>query len=72
MKNSASVEPRVFDVQQAAAYIGVSTWTLRTLISDGVIATVQPPSVRRRGERIRRVLIDRATLDQLVETWRTT
>ena len=65
-----AVAPRLLDIEQAATYIGVSGWTLRGLIADGAVPTVQPPSARRTGEPMRRVLLDREDLDALIERWK--
>ena len=69
--------PRLLDVRQAAAYLNVSPWTLREFINDGSIPTVRLPRphtvrMRKRGaisDTVRRLLIDRADLDTLVERW---
>lgn len=70
--------PRLLDLVQAAAYLNISIWTLRELINDGSVPTVQLPRPQtarsqRRGaasDTIRRLLIDRADLDALVDRWK--
>jgi len=71
--------PRLLNVEQAAAYLNVSWWTLREFVNDGSIPTVRlpRPQTRRMRQRqpisdtVRRLLIDRADLDALVERWKT-
>lgn len=60
--------PRLLDVRGAAAYLGVSTWTLRELVSRGVLPRVRVP-LPASGE-LRKVLLDREDLDRLVEAWK--
>lgn len=70
--------PRLLSVEQAAAYLNVSFWTLREFINAGSIPTVRLPRPRtarmlKRGpvsDTVRRLLIDRADLDALVERWK--
>jgi excisionase family DNA binding protein len=61
---------RLLDVDQAAAYLGVSVWTVRSLIADKHLSTVKMPSVKHRGETTRRVLLDVRDLDAAVDRWR--
>jgi excisionase family DNA binding protein len=61
---------RLLDVDQAAAYLGVSVWTVRSLIADKHLGTVKMPSVKHRGETTRRVLLDVHELDRCIERWR--
>ena len=63
---------RVLNLKDGARYIGVSFWTLRDYILQGLIPTVQMPALRARdGARpslsLRRVLVDRADLDAFIE-----
>jgi len=58
-------------VRQAAEYLGLSAWTVRDLIHGGHLPRVALPG-RRPGETMRRVLIDRADLESLVERFRET
>lgn len=57
----------------AGAYLGgLSYWTVRDLVLRGDIPIVQPPAPNgRKGQRLRRVLIDVRDLDRLIETWKT-
>ena len=68
-KKAFDVAGRLIGVQQAAAYLGLSAWTIRDLIHSGHLPRVALPG-RRPGETMRRVLIDRADLDALVERFR--
>ena len=56
---------RLVDLKTAAAYVGVSTWVIRGLLADGVLARVKLP--RPGGGEIDRLLLDVADLDHLVE-----
>ena len=51
------VAPLCVDVKAAAKSIGVSVWTLRSYIDEGLIPTVKLPSSKHPGETSRRVLI---------------
>ena len=70
--------PRLLSVEQAGQYLGVSVWTIREFINDGSIKAVplpRPETLRQRerralGDTVRRLLIDRADLDELVESWK--
>ena len=70
--------PRLLDIRQAAAYLNVSFWTLREFINEGSVPTVRlprprTPRMRKRkpvSDTVRRLLIDRADLDALVEHWK--
>jgi len=62
---------RLLDLHGAAAYLGVSYWTVRDLVFAGELPSVKLPSPRARdGRRIRRTLIDREDLDRLIERWK--
>jgi predicted site-specific integrase-resolvase len=68
-----AVMPRLFDLRQAAVYLGCSYWTVRDYVLAGLIPVVDLPPLRaREGERarksLRRVLVDRADLDAFVES----
>lgn len=56
--------PRLLDVEGAAAYLSVSTWTIRDLESAGELRRVRLPLT---GRDVRRLLFDRADLDRLVD-----
>ena len=69
-------QPRLLDRDQAALYLSVSTDTIDRLIHTGAISIVRLPVERNRrtGRGIagstRRILIDRAELDELIPRWR--
>jgi hypothetical protein len=66
------VAPRLLDVVQAARYLGLSKWTIRGFVEQGVLKPVALPSVNSAGpRRIRRILFDRRDLDVLVEAHKT-
>jgi excisionase family DNA binding protein len=44
--NTRSPTTRLFNVKQAAAYLGVSVWTVRDLIHTGGLPVVKPESPR--------------------------
>jgi excisionase family DNA binding protein len=69
VKESGDVAVRLIGVRQAAAYLGLSACTVRDLIHSGHLPRVALPG-RRPGETMRRVLIDRADLEALVERFR--
>jgi hypothetical protein len=50
----------------AAQYLGVSTRTLRSLVTLGTVTKVEIPLGL---GQVRKVLFDRVALDRLVETW---
>jgi hypothetical protein len=52
-----NVAPLCVDAKVAARLLGVSVWTLRGYIDDGLIPTVKFPSCKYPGETSRRVLI---------------
>ena len=60
--------PRLLDLNAAAAYLGVSYWTIREYIFRGVISQVKLPHPRDPDGRVlRRTLIDRQDLDEFIE-----
>jgi hypothetical protein len=64
--------PRLLNLHAAANYLGVSFWTLRDWLLQGLIPVVELPALRpREGERskkqLRRVLVDVRDLDTFVE-----
>jgi predicted site-specific integrase-resolvase len=67
-------EKRLVDLHDAAAYLGVSFWTVRDYVLAGYIPVMDLPANRpREGARprkkpLRRVLIDRKDLDAFVES----
>ena len=60
---------RLFDIDRAAAYLGVSPWTVRDLEAAGTIKRVRVPLSG--GRELRKLLFDKADLDALIETWKT-
>ena len=63
-----AISPRLLDLRAAAAYLGVSPWTIRDLEANGTLRRVNVPSGP--GRDLRKLLFDRKDLDQLVETWK--
>ena len=59
------VTPRLLDVDGAAAYLGVSAWTIRDLDAGGHLPRVRLPLPG--GKELRRLLYDRTDLDRLVD-----
>jgi hypothetical protein len=60
--------PRLLDLKGAAAYLGVSPWTIRDLEANGMLRRVNVPSGQ--GRDLRKLLFDRQDLDHLVEAWK--
>jgi excisionase family DNA binding protein len=56
---------RLLSLRDAAAYLGLSYWTLRDLVNAGTIKPVRLPLGA--GRDLRRILLDRRDLDDLVE-----
>ena len=70
MKEAPLLRPgRLFDIDRAAAYLGVSPWTVRDLEAAGTIKRVRVPLSG--GRELRKLLFDKADLDALIETWKT-
>ncbi len=66
----APLAPRLLDLAGAAAYLAVSPWTIRQWEAEGALPRVRislPVTSKRRGGECRKLLFDRAVLDQLVE-----
>jgi predicted site-specific integrase-resolvase len=75
---SRAFPPRLMNLHDAADYLGISYWTIRDYVADGIIPKVPLPCSRRRkkgGVVIRRagdtessrIYVDRVDLDSLVE-----
>ena len=70
------VEPRLLNLHQLAAYIGVSYWTARDYVLQGLIPTVPlPPGSPREGARparqpLKRILVDRRDADHVIDSWK--
>ena len=58
--------PRLLDTGGAAAYLGVSTWTIRDLEAGGHLPRVRLPLPG--GKDLRKLLYDRTDLDRLIDT----
>jgi predicted site-specific integrase-resolvase len=77
MSNPA-IFPRLFDIVGAAAYLSIGKATVRDYLAEGILKTVALPGSRLRkpggavtsfskDHELRKVLIDRADLDQLID-----
>ena len=62
------ITPRLLDLSAAAAYLGLSVWTVRDLEGTGTLARVRIP-MPNNGE-LRKLLFDRTDLDELIERWK--
>ncbi len=63
-----TVEPkRIVGVQKAAAYAGVSRWTIRAWIQTGKLPFVRYPSGRKDDDDLRGAKIDLADLDAFID-----
>ncbi len=60
---------RLLDLDQAAAYLGVSPWTVRDLEAGGTVRRVRVPLSN--GRELRKLLFDKSDLDRLIEAWKT-
>jgi hypothetical protein len=60
--------PRLLDLRAAAAYLGVSPWTVRDLEAAGTLCRVRVP-LPHHGE-LRKLLFDRVDLDRLIDRWK--
>src|SRR5437763_12438359 len=70
---SPTISPRLLNLHQGAAYMGVSYWSLRDYVLAGLVPVIELPALRpREGERprktLRRVLVDIRDLDAFIET----
>jgi len=63
-----AVVNRLLELDAAAAYLGLSVWTVRDLDAAGVLRRVRIP--RPNGGELRKVLYDRADLDRLIDAWK--
>ena len=69
----APTSPRLVDLHAAAAYLGLSFWTIRDYVQQGLIPTVELPALspregERRREGLRRVLVDLRDLDAFIDS----
>jgi len=70
--------PRLLSLELAALYLGVSIWVMREYVDSEAITPVALPRPNTRrmhrhrpvSDSLRRLLIDRADLDALVEAWK--
>ena len=62
----------VFSRREAAAALGVATWTIDKWIAEGLIPVIRFPSSRHAHEQSRRVLIAASDLQAFVGQHRTT
>jgi len=63
-------EPRLFDVTRSGAYLGVSPWTIRSLVANVHLRPVKLPACHRRDGNGRRLLFDKRDLDAFVDARR--
>lgn len=63
-----SITPRLLDLKAAAAYLAVSSWTVRDLEASGILRRVNIPLSAQKD--LRKLLFDRQDLDRLVEAWK--
>ena len=65
--------PRLLDLEGAAQYLSLSTWTLRRFIDEGIVSRVMIPMKTtstpqpRVGSHYRKILLDRLDLDHLIK-----
>lgn len=62
-----TLQPRLLDISGLAAYLSISEWSARDLVSRGVIPRVSIPLG---SKDFRRVVVDRQSVDALLEQWR--
>ena len=62
------LSPRLLNLPTAAAYLGVSPWTVRDLEAAGSLLRVRIP-LPHAGE-LRKLLFDRMDLDRLIDSWK--
>jgi hypothetical protein len=62
------ISPRLLDLATAAAYLGVSPWTVRDLEAARIVPRVRMPLPG--GGELRKLLFDRDDLDQLIRVWK--
>ena len=65
----APLPARLLELEVAAAYLGVSPWTIRDLEAAGTIRRVRVPLAQ--GRELRKLLFDKMDLDRLIEAWKT-
>jgi hypothetical protein len=62
------IDPRLLDLLQAAGYLSVSPWTIRSLEATGVLSRVRIPLSE--GRELRKLLFDRRDPDRLIDAWK--
>jgi len=62
------VATRLLDLAGTAAYLCISTWTVRDLEAADILVRVRVP-LTNNGE-LRKILFDRNDLDALIEKWK--
>jgi hypothetical protein len=70
---SPAIVPRLLTVDQAAAYLGLGPDTVYELVTRGVLRRVRipaPPTMKRGGHELRKILLDRQDLDAQIDAWR--
>jgi excisionase family DNA binding protein len=67
-QQASAHERRLLDLPAAAVYLALSPWTLRELVANGTLRRVRVPLPN--GGELRRVLLDREDLDQLIARWK--
>jgi hypothetical protein len=60
--------PRLLDLEAAATYLGVSSWTIRDLEAEGVLPRVRVPLPG--GRELRKLLFDKADLGRRIDAWK--
>jgi hypothetical protein len=68
LSGPAQFGARLLDVPAAAAYFGVSAWTIRDLEAAGTLKRVRVPVAG--GGDLRKILFDLRDLDQLIGSWK--
>jgi len=65
-----STTQRLLDLRSAAAYLGLSVYTVRELEWKGALPRVRIPLPN--GGEVRKLLFDQRDLDRLIESWKAT
>jgi hypothetical protein len=63
-----STAQRLLDLRSAAAYLGLSVYTVRELEWKGTLPRVRIPLPN--GGEVRKLLFDQRDLDRLIESWK--
>ena len=63
-----AIVPRLLSLDATAAYLGISSWTVRDLEAAGVLPRVRVPLPN--GGELRKVLFDVEDLDRCIEAWK--